>query len=101
MKRLPPPGGLSICTSYGRSARWPANLPRCIDCGCPVDSRSESTTIRGMSAYEAADFYNLDELLPAEDRALRDKVRAWVEARYMPLVQKCTRAGTFPLELAP
>lgn len=54
-----------------------------------------------MTAFQATDFYNLDDLLSDEDRAVRDAVRAWVQNRFLPLVQKAYRAGTFPLELAP
>ena len=54
-----------------------------------------------MPDFQATDFYNLDELLSDDDRAVRDSVRAWVQNRFLPLVQKYYRAGTFPLELAP
>ncbi len=54
-----------------------------------------------MPDFQAIDFYNLDELLSDDDRRLRDRVRQWVQSRFMPLVQKHYRAGTFPLELAP
>jgi glutaryl-CoA dehydrogenase len=54
-----------------------------------------------MPDFQAVDFYNLEELLSDEDRRLRDRVRGWVQSRFMPLVQKHYRAGTFPFELAP
>ena len=54
-----------------------------------------------MSTFEPADFYALEELLSQQERALRDRVRRWVDDRFLPLVQAHYRAGTFPLELIP
>lgn len=54
-----------------------------------------------MKGFEAADFYQLDELLSPEERLLRDRIRNWVDARFLPLVVEHYRAGTFPLELVP
>src|ERR1700730_11752023 len=54
-----------------------------------------------MAKFEAADFYNLDELLTAEERRIRDSVRHWVQERFLPVVAQHYRAGTFPMELEP
>jgi glutaryl-CoA dehydrogenase len=54
-----------------------------------------------MPEFEAADFYNLEELLTAEERQIRDDVRRWVEERFLPLVAQHYRDGTFPMELVP
>src|SRR5438477_4122212 len=54
-----------------------------------------------MSAFEASDFYNLEELLTADERRIRDAVRQWVQERFLPVVTQHYRAGTFPLELLP
>ena len=54
-----------------------------------------------MPAFEAPDFYNLEELLTAEERRIRDDVRCWVEERFIPLVAQHYRDGTFPMELVP
>jgi glutaryl-CoA dehydrogenase len=54
-----------------------------------------------MPEFEAADFYNLEELLTAEERRIRDDVRGWVEERFLPLVVQHYRDGTFPMELVP
>src|ERR1700681_1632686 len=54
-----------------------------------------------MAKFEAADFYNLDELLTAEERRIRDAVRQWVQERFLPVVAQHYRAGTFPIELVP
>ncbi len=49
-----------------------------------------------MTTFEAVDFYQLDELLSDEERAIRDRVRHWVEERFLPVVATHYRAGTFP-----
>lgn len=45
------------------------------------------------------DLFRLDDLLTAEDRAIRNHVRAWVQSRFVPEINRCWNAGTFPLEL--
>jgi glutaryl-CoA dehydrogenase len=54
-----------------------------------------------MPVFEAADFYNVEELLTAEERRTRDDVRGWVEERFLPVVAQHYRDGTFPMELVP
>jgi len=54
-----------------------------------------------MPMFEAADFYNLEELLTEDERRIRDAVRQWVQERFLPVVTQHYRAGTFPLELVP
>src|SRR6476469_661268 len=54
-----------------------------------------------MPTFEAADFYNLEELLTADERRIRDAVRHWVEERFLPAVAQHYRDGTFPMELVP
>jgi glutaryl-CoA dehydrogenase len=54
-----------------------------------------------MPNFEAADFYNLEELLTAEERRIRDDVRRWVQERFLPVVAQHYRDGTFPMELVP
>lgn len=54
-----------------------------------------------MKGFEAADFYQLDELLTPEERELRDRVRRWVDERFLPIAVEHYRAGTFPLDLVP
>jgi glutaryl-CoA dehydrogenase len=51
--------------------------------------------------FEAADFYNLEELLTAEERRIRDDVRRWVQERFLPVVAQHYRDGTFPMDLVP
>ncbi|HTL28433.1 MAG TPA: acyl-CoA dehydrogenase family protein [Tepidisphaeraceae bacterium] len=54
-----------------------------------------------MPTFEAADFYNLEELLTPEERRIRDDVRRWVQERFLPVVAQHYRDGTFPMELVP
>lgn len=54
-----------------------------------------------MPVFEAADFYNLEELLTPDERQLRDRVRSWVQQRFLPVVAQHYRDGTFPMELVP
>jgi glutaryl-CoA dehydrogenase len=54
-----------------------------------------------MPKFEAADFYNLEELLTPDQRAARDAVRQWIQERFLPVVTQHYREGTFPMELVP
>ena len=54
-----------------------------------------------MEKFRGVDYYGLDELLTEEQRMMRDAVRDWVEAKFLPVVSQHHRDGTFPMELAP
>src|SRR6202171_5207050 len=54
-----------------------------------------------MPTFEAVDFYDLEELLTADERRIRDEVRHWVQERFLPVVARHYRDGTFPMELVP
>jgi len=51
-------------------------------------------------AYEALDFYDVNELLSEEEQMVRDSVRGFVEERVMPGIARHFRDGTFPREMA-
>ncbi len=53
-----------------------------------------------MEKFRGVDYYGLDELLTEEQRMMRDAVRDWVEAKFLPQVIQHHRDGTFPMELA-
>jgi glutaryl-CoA dehydrogenase len=57
--------------------------------------------LQPMPNFEAVDFYNVEELLTADEVCARDAVRQWVQDRFLPVVAKHYRAGTFPMELVP
>jgi len=52
-------------------------------------------------AYQALDYYSIDELFTHEERMVRDTVRELVTSRIMPTIGKHWSAGTFPHELVP
>lgn len=54
-----------------------------------------------MKKYDGLDVFNLDSLLTDEELAVRQAVRDWVEARFLPVVAEHHRAGTFPMHLVP
>ena len=51
--------------------------------------------------FSGVDFYQLDEMLSDEERAVRDTVRSWVEAELMPVIGDCYIEGRFPKQLIP
>ena len=53
-----------------------------------------------MEKFHGVDYYGFDELLTEEQRMMRDAVRDWVEAKFLPIVSQHHRDGTFPMELA-
>jgi len=53
-----------------------------------------------MEKFRGVDYYGIDELLTEEQRMMRDAVRDWVEAKFLPVVSQHHRDGTFPTELA-
>ncbi|HEX2251737.1 MAG TPA: acyl-CoA dehydrogenase family protein [Thermoanaerobaculia bacterium] len=54
-----------------------------------------------MSRFPGVDFIDFDALLSDEERLVRDTVRAWVEDRFLPVIEECHREARFPMELVP
>jgi glutaryl-CoA dehydrogenase len=54
-----------------------------------------------MEKFRGVDYYAIEPLLSEDERMVRDAVRDWVEAEFLPVVTEHHRAGTFPMELAP
>jgi glutaryl-CoA dehydrogenase len=54
-----------------------------------------------MEKFRSVDYYGVEPLLSDEERMVRDAVRDWVEAEFLPLVTEHHRAGTFPMEVVP
>ncbi len=54
-----------------------------------------------MEKFRGVDYYAIDGLLSDEERLVRETIRDWVEAEFLPIIQKHHREGTFPLHLIP
>ncbi|MFQ5828553.1 MAG: acyl-CoA dehydrogenase family protein [Candidatus Methylomirabilia bacterium] len=54
-----------------------------------------------MEKFRGVDYYGLEELLTEEERMVRDTMRDWVEAEFLPIIQGHHREGTFPTHLIP
>ena len=54
-----------------------------------------------MEKFRGVDYYGVETLLSDEERMVRDAVRDWVEAEFLPLVTEHHRAGTFPMAVVP
>jgi len=52
-----------------------------------------------MEKFRGVDYLGIDELLTEEQRMMRDAVRDWVEAKFLPIVAQHHRDETFPLEV--
>jgi glutaryl-CoA dehydrogenase len=51
--------------------------------------------------YEALDYFNIDELLSDEARAIRDEVRAFMTNEVAPIIEEHAENETFPDQLIP
>ena len=54
-----------------------------------------------MAPDESVDFYETDALLSKEEKAVRDKVRAFVDRECMPIIAEHFDKGNFPMQLIP
>jgi glutaryl-CoA dehydrogenase len=54
-----------------------------------------------MRPFDGLDFYRLDDLLTDEEKLVRQSVRAWVEEKYLPIVEEHYERATFPAHLIP
>ncbi|HMK38626.1 MAG TPA: acyl-CoA dehydrogenase family protein [Bacteroidota bacterium] len=54
-----------------------------------------------MPKFQGVDYLDLDGLLSAEERLVRQTVREFVDDRVLPVIEKHYRAGTFPADLIP
>lgn len=52
-------------------------------------------------AYEALDYYAIDELLTDEARSIRDQVRDFMTAEVAPIIEEHAENETFPVQLIP
>ncbi len=54
-----------------------------------------------MEKDQTFDYYQIDSLLTQEERALRDKVRSFVDEECFPIIAGHFDKGTFPMDLIP
>src|SRR5579864_389322 len=54
-----------------------------------------------VSRFPGVDLLELDALLTAEERLIRDTVRGFVDDRVKPIIEECHREARTPLELVP
>ena len=54
-----------------------------------------------MEKFRGVDYYGIEGLLSEDERMIRDTVRDWVEAEFLPVATEAHRAGTFPVQLIP
>jgi len=54
-----------------------------------------------MARLTGEDFYEIDSLLTEEERQTRDLVRAWVDERYLPLIEDAYEKAYFPTQVIP
>src|SRR5579859_6487960 len=49
--------------------------------------------------FKGVDFIELDSLLSADERLVRDNTRKFIEDNLIPIIEQCNREGRFPREL--
>src|SRR5258708_5365647 len=49
--------------------------------------------------FKGVDFIELDSLLSADERLVRDNTRKFIEGNLIPIIEQCNREGRFPREL--
>lgn len=54
-----------------------------------------------MSTYHGVDYYQCDDLLSDAEKAVRGRVREWIEDRCLPRIADWFEQGIFPVELIP
>lgn len=57
--------------------------------------------VADMTGTQSTDFYLMDELLTPEERAIRDKVRAFCDKEVIPVINDYWERAEFPFELIP
>jgi glutaryl-CoA dehydrogenase len=68
--------------------------------GASQETAGRSTTLLGET-FPRVDFFALDDLLSDDERAIRDKVRAFVDRDVIPIIGPYWERAEFPWELVP
>ncbi|HET6568847.1 MAG TPA: acyl-CoA dehydrogenase family protein [Rhodothermales bacterium] len=66
-----------------------------------TETALESTTGYDPQAFQASDYYGLDDLLTDEEKTVRDRVRSFVSQEAIPIIEEYAQAMTFPAQLVP
>ena len=69
------------------------------DAGTASESGNAGTA--GAMPSLGTDFYLMDELLTAEERAIRDRVRAFCDREVIPVINEYWEKAEFPFALIP
>ncbi len=54
-----------------------------------------------MARFTGVDFYEIDSLLQEDEIQIRDHVRAWVEDRFLPVIEDAYEKAYFPKDIIP
>jgi glutaryl-CoA dehydrogenase len=76
---------------------WPAVIASLLRVGTQLMSATDDHD----RAAAAADYYLLDQQLSDEERAIRDRVRAFGEQEVLPVINEYWERAEFPFELVP
>jgi len=60
-----------------------------------------TTSPPSAASMHNADLYHIDDLLDAEERAVRDRVRSFMDAEVLPVINGYWERAEFPFELVP
>ncbi|GAC1522434.1 MAG: acyl-CoA dehydrogenase family protein [Vulcanimicrobiaceae bacterium] len=66
-----------------------------------TDLRAQFAEFDLPTSPPSTDYYHLDDLLTPEDRAIRDRVRAWVDREVIPNAATLWDRAEFPFEIVP
>ena len=88
-------GGDGAASSYDRQAGDPAAFQ-------PLGFTPDGVTNGHYdpAAFEALDFYRVDDLLTDDEKALRDRIRDYVTSDVLPVIEQHAQALTFPRDVA-
>src|SRR5437588_1192433 len=66
-----------------------------------MEGRQVANIVAEIMQSRETDFYLMDELLTAEERGIRDKVRAFSDKEVVPIINDYWERAAFPFELIP
>src|SRR5450755_2664350 len=84
-----------MMTMTSTSIERAIDVPRAFPCFAPLYGRATSRVIA------MPDFFDITRHFSAEERAVQSSVRAFVDARILPIIGDHFERGTFPIDLIP